>query len=168
MSEELRIKLKFKRDYGQRNVSKEYIANQISVRSEDSKKFIKSQSKIADIVFETKEINPHEENIGELELKVETHGLNFLQDLSYYLRLYTSCDLDFQMATTHTHKLILKNFKVEIEVLDKIYGILVPGKDQMFYENYKLTPGLQGVMTLVSILGLSEKRVGTKEITHDK
>jgi len=51
--------------------------------------------------------------------------------------------------------------------LDKIYEIMVPEKKQIFYEDSKIIPDLQGIMTLVTILGVVEKRLGAREITHE-
>ena len=167
MSEQLRIKLKIQRDMNQRNVSKEYIANQIYTRSVDAIKHIASQEMNADLVLRINEVNPEADKIRDLELEVETHGLNFLQDLNYYVKLYSFCDLEFQMDNSFNQKLIFKTTKIETEILDKIYEIMVPEKKQIFYEDYKITPGLQGIMTLVTILGLVEKRIGAREIIHE-
>jgi hypothetical protein len=151
----------------QRNVSKEYIANQIYARSVDAIKHIASQEMNADLVLRINEVNPEADKIRDLELEVETHGLNFLQDLNYYVKLYSFCDLEFQMDNSFNQKLIFKTTKIETEILDKIYEIMVPEKKQIFYEDYKITPGLQGIMTLVTILGLVEKRIGAREIIHE-
>jgi hypothetical protein len=44
---------------------------------------------------------------------------------------------------------------------------MVPEKNQVFFENYKINQGLQGIMTLITILGLVEKRLGTREVIYD-
>ena len=167
MSEDLRIKLKSERDLVYRKQSKENIAQQILERSIDTNRYINSQINLADVVFNLREINPEGERMRELELKVETNGLNFLQDLVNLLRIHTTCNLDFQMPTSHNHKLVIKNVEIEIELLDKIIDILIPGKDQLFLSNYKLKSGIQGLMVLICILGIVEKRIGTKEITYE-
>ena len=140
---------------------------QILERSIDTNRYINSQINLADVVFNLREINPEGERMRELELKVETNGLNFLQDLVNLLRIHTTCNLDFQMPTSHNHKLVIKNVEIEIELLDKIIDILIPGKDQLFLSNYKLKSGIQGLMVLICILGIVEKRIGTKEITYE-
>jgi uridine kinase len=167
MSEQLRIKLKTRRDLGQRHVSKEYIANQIYTRSGDATKHITSQIKNADLVFNINEVNPEIDEVGDLVLEVETQGLNFLQDLNYYVKLYSFCDLEFQMYNTINQKLIFKTNNIGIDALDKIYKIMVPQKNQLFNEKSKITPDLQGIITLVTILGVVEKRIGATEIKHE-
>jgi hypothetical protein len=167
MSEQLRIKLKIQRDLGQRNVSKEYITHQISARSADAIKHIASQVKNADLVFKINEVNPEIDEIGDLVLEVETRGLNFLQDLNYYIKLYSDCDSDFEMYNTINQKLILKTNNIGSDVLYKMYEAMVPEKNQIFYEKSKITPNLQGIMTLATILGVVEKRIGTREIIHE-
>jgi uridine kinase len=167
MSEKLRIKLKHQRDSQNRNVSKEYIANQILTRSEDAKKFIDDQAKKADIIFNITEINSDLDQLSDVELKVETRDLNFLNDLSHHLRVYSDCDIEFQVETTHIQKLTLTSLNVESDILDAILNFMVPEKNQVFFENYKLNQGLQGIMTLITILGLVEKRLGPREVIYD-
>jgi uridine kinase len=167
MSEKLRIKLKHQRDSQHRNVSKEYIQEQILTRSEDAIKFINSQAKKADIIFNITEINSDLEELHDAELKVETHDLNFLNDLSHHLRIYTDCDIEFQVETTHIQTLTLRRLNVESGILEEIFNFMVPEKNQVFFENYKLKQGLQGIMTLITILGVVEKRLGPREIIND-
>jgi uridine kinase len=167
MSEQLRIKLKVQRDLVQRNLSKEYITNQIQTRSEDAIKHITSQIKYADLIFKINELNPEIDKIGDLVLEVETYGLNFLQDLDYYIKLYSFCDLEFQMENTVSQKLIFKTNNIETDILDKIYEIMVPERKQIFHAKSKITPNLQGIMTLVTILGVVEKRIGARGIRHE-
>ncbi len=167
MPEQLRMKLKVQRDLDQRNLSKEYSTNQIYRRSDDAIKYITSQHKIADLIFKVNEVNPETDKIGDLELEVETRGLNFLQDLNYYMKIYSFCDLEFQMDNTINQKLIFKTNNIDPDTLDKIYEIMVPEKKQIFSEKSKITAGLQGIMTLVTILGVIEKRIGAREITHE-
>jgi uridine kinase len=167
MSEQLRIKLKTRRDLGQRNETKEHIASQIHARSGDAMKHIMTQIKNADLVFKINEVNPEIDEISDLVLEVETHGLNFLQDLNYYVKLYSFCDLEFQMYNTINQKLIFKTNNIGIDALDKIYKIMVPEKNQLFNEKSKITPDLQGIITLVTILGVVEKRIGATEIKHE-
>lgn len=165
MSERLRIKLKHQRDSQDRNVSEEYIANQILTRSEDAIKFINDQAKKADIIFNITEIDL--DQLSDAELKVETRDLNFLNDLSHHLRVYTDCDIEFKVETTHIQKLNLTRLNVQSEILDAIFNLMVPEKNQVFFENYKLNEGLQGIMTLITILGLVEKRLGPREVIYD-
>ena len=167
MSEKLRIKLKHQRDSQTRNVSKEYIENQILARSEDAIKFINDQAKKADIIFNITEINSDLDQLSEAELKVETRDLNFLNELSHHLRVYSDCDIEFQVETTHIHKLTLTRLNVESDILDAVFNLMVPEKNQVFFENYKLNQGLQGIMTLITILGLVEKRLGIREVVYD-
>ena len=167
MSEQLRIKLKIQRDSEQRNVSRKYIADQIYARTSDALKHITSQLKNADLVFKINEVNPEIDKVGDLDLEVETHGLNFLQDLNYYMKLYSSCDLEFQMDNTVNQKLVFRTTNIDADSLDRIYEIMVPERKQIFYEDSKITPDLRGIMTLVAILGVVEKRIGAREITHE-
>jgi hypothetical protein len=71
------------------------------------------------------------------------------------------------MKTADLHSLNLKNIRIDLYILDKMMEILIPEKNQIIFENYKLKSGVQGLMTLISILGLVEKRIGTKEIIYD-
>jgi uridine kinase len=167
MSEKLRIKLKHQRDSQNRNVSKEYIANQILTRSEDAIKYIDDQAKKADIVFNISGINLDSDELSDAKLNVETRDLNFLNDLSHHLRVYSDCDIEFQVETTHIHKLTLTRLNVESDILDGVFNLMVPEKNQVFFENYKINQGLQGIMTLITILGLVEKRLGTREVIYD-
>jgi uridine kinase len=167
MSEELRSKLKMKRDVTDRNLSTEFITQQISARREDVKKYIQSQSDDADIIFEITQSNEDLNQIENLELRVETKRLNFLQDIAHFLRIHTECNLDFKMKTADIHSLNLRNIRIDLYILDKMMEIMLPEKNQIIFENYGLKSGVQGLMTLISILGLAEKRIGTKEIIYD-
>jgi hypothetical protein len=148
-------------------VSKEYIANQILTRSEDAIKYIDDQAKKADIVFNISEINLDSDELSDAKLNVETRDLNFLNDLSHHLRVYSDCDIEFQVETTHIQKLTLTRLNVESDILDGVFNLMVPEKNQVFFENYKINQGLQGIMTLITILGLVEKRLGTREVIYD-
>ena len=121
----------------------------------------------ADIIFEITESKEDLNQIEKLELRVETKRLNFLQDISDFLRIHSECNLDFQMETADLHSLNLKNIRIDVYILDKMMEIMIPEKNQIIFENYKLKSGVQGLMTLISILGLVEKRIGTKEIIYD-
>jgi uridine kinase len=167
MSDQLRIKLKIQRDLDQRNLSKEYVLNQMYRRNDDAIKHITSQIKYADLIFKISEVNSEIDEIGDLVLEVESYGLNFLQDLGYFIKLYSFCDLEFQAENAVSQKIIFKTNNIEPDVLNKIYEIMVPDKKQIFYEKSKITPDLQGIMTLVTILGVVEKRIGTREIIHE-
>jgi hypothetical protein len=112
-------------------------------------------------------VNSEIDEIGDLVLEVESYGLNFLQDLGYFIKLYSFCDLEFQAENAVSQKLIFKTNNIEPDVLNKIYEIMVPDKKQIFYEKSRIIPDLQGIMTLVTILGVVEKRIGAREIVHE-
>ncbi len=167
MAETLRIKLKYQRDLAERNVSKDYVKNQILTRREDTKRYINSQAINADILFELREIDSSTNDIGDLELAIETRGFYFLQDLTYLLRMHTKCKLHFEMVTNTSHKLLLRNAEVDVKIVEQIMELLVPGGDQLLSSDYKLKSDIEGLMLLVTVLGVVEKRIGTKEVSYE-
>ena len=153
--------MKYERDSIQRNLTIKQITEQISSRRLDYIKYINTQIENAEILFHMRRVNS---KISDLELEVQTIGLNILDDIHKLLRIHTRCNLDFKMNTAQKHTLIVNDLHIEQKDLFQILNLLIPNLKQLQGEHYKLKSGFQGLMTVISILGLVDKRIGIKEV----
>ena len=125
--EDLRMHWKIVRDMQKRWYKKEKVIEQIKLREEDSKKYINTQAKYADMIisfFPTvaiKDIWSQKEKV-DLSLKLEFHNSYYMEDLIDDLVQNTNLDIKHYMAHDLENQICEINWNISVKQLQ--YALL--------------------------------------------
>lgn len=141
------------RDKKNRGYSKEIVIKSIEKRKKDSKKYIETQVKQADVVIETLPTKKISDIGNDKELVIPYYVLTLSNDvyMEYLLKMLKNTKTLFvqhQYIANDRQKLILKG-NISTKQLDKISTEFLDGLKDLGVNTYNLPNGLFGVLILI-------------------
>jgi uridine kinase len=170
MDEELRVKLKIKRDTEKRGRSKEFTLLEIARRSEDAKNYIHPQASRADVFFSLMPSNPNlldkDPEKTKLKLRVKLSRGGYYNDLRR--ALIGVCGLNININNIDC------SGRVDLDVQGEVAGedillaskMLIPHLDELIDFKVGFRDGMLGVMQLIAIVEVNEALMNRRRLSN--
>jgi uridine kinase len=170
MDEELRVKLKIKRDVEKRGRSKEFTFSELERRSEDSKTYIHPQALRADVVFSLMPANPDllEEDLESIKLmlRVKLSQGYYYDNLSRVL--IGVCGLNININNIDNRGGVDLDIQGEVDEEDILLAsrMLLPHFDELINFTGGFRGGMLGVMQLIAIAEINEALMRRRRLAN--
>ena len=163
MDEDLRLKLKTKRDLEIRKKSLSDIKLSIEKRAPDYKSYILPQKELANIIFKISPFNKLNINSSEIEMDNIMLNLNIsIKNCLYFQELKNTltniCDLDLNIKNIDSSS----NVDIEISKISKVDNIknaakiIIPQIEEIVDSNAEFSNNITGIMQLIVLIELVE------------
>ena len=161
MEESLRLFFRVKRDTEERGHSREATLNEIEKRKADSEKYIKPQSKRADVIFSLLPVNQElfeQDHIINSNIKLRACIKNGIYYQQLVRVLIGVCGLQVNIDSVDEKGEVILEISGDV-VSDDIrlaIDILVPHMDELLNLSAEFTEGINGVMQIISLMEIDE------------
>jgi uridine kinase len=161
MDESLRQSLRMNRDINERGHSKDEVLIEIERRKYDSEKYIKPQSKRADVVFTILPVNYDlvgEEHSGNPSLKVRVCMRNGIYYDELLKVLIGVCGLQVNIDSIDERGEVVLEIAGDVspEDINLAVHILVPHMEELFDYSAEFASGTQGIMQIIALMEMDE------------
>ncbi len=161
--EQIRRFWKIQRDVKERQHSPQHVDAEIKRRLPDSQKYIYSQARYSDIVFSYQLMEPLNEKAIELEqlppiqLLIEGSNSFYWEGIVQRLKEEKNLSVDHEMDDIAVRQKITISGDISQQTLIKLASETTPNLHELVTETEAWSSGLNGIVQLITILGISHK-----------
>lgn len=164
MDEDLRRQLKIERDVNTRGASAQSVLSSIETRIPDFKIYIEPQEDLADLsltlVLPSFPFN--DLNQSNFRVKCVLRDLYFAEDFVRKLRSLSNVNVSHETLQEGLEKMEIDAHSLTSEDYSSLLEVMIEHKNQLFVDKPVFTSGSRGLMSLLVIIGLVERRTGIR------
>lgn len=160
MDEDLRRQLKIDRDVSTRGASAQNALSNIEMRVPDFKKYIEPQEAIADLSLILVPLNFPFNDLNQSNFKVQCilRNLYFAENFVRKLRSLSNVNVSHEIVQEGIEKMEIDAHSLTSEDYSSLLDVMVEHKNQLFVDQPLFASGARGLMSLLVVIGLVERR----------
>jgi uridine kinase len=161
MEESLRLFFRLRRDTKERGYSKEAVLSELDKRKADSEKYIKPQSKRADVVFTLLPINLElfeQEQVIDSNIKLRVCIKNGIYYQELMRVLVGVCGLQVNIDSVDERGEVILEISGDVasDDVSLALDILVPHMDELLNFSTEFSNGVSGIMQIITVMEIEE------------
>jgi uridine kinase len=160
MDEDLRRQLKIERDVRTRGASAQSVLSSIETRVPDFKAYIEPQEGLADLSLMLVPLASPFNDLNQRNFKVQCvlRDLYFAENLVRKLRSLSNVNVSHEVLREGLEKMEIDAYSLTSEDYSSLLEVMVEHKNQLFVDEPVFASGAKGLMSLLVLLGLVERR----------